>query len=699
MNHLEYIEKARRLLTKTNLNVPIALTESLAVDALLSASRESVRDMGDLLAANASRILFSKKPSLYVPEISEGEIRIGRLVQGDEVFGDFSISLDDLQHAGIFAATSSGKTTLLVIILVQLPIPWTAYDRKRDLRGLCRKYNVKALRWEWLEINPLQPPPNVPPVQWMTFLADMMAHVFGWFHASENYLLQFMQRAYDAKPDGYPTFRELHDMILTNEETGRRSSEYREVVLNRLASMLIVVGDVIDTETSFPIERLLEENLVIELDGLRRDESNFLVELFLGYTFHYRLANGQRGKATHGQIFDEATLYFFEGTQYRETTEALGRSWLETVPAIIRDYQEFLLCAAQEPSLISHSLMANLRTKFVGYLSEGEDIDAICTSLNLHDDEREELSKLGQRGYWFVKKAGLEPFVIKTEDFPIEKDMTDEELRQKMNSFLTELQMLKKKTVVPQRKETSEVPKVIAPQISPDAWNLLVNVCEHPFLGIKSRCSKLRISGRRIENAIEELASRQLITSHPIFLNHFRPVRFLILTNEALNLLANVGHDTSLWKRIGNVGFEHLLYQVLIAASFRKKGHNATIEKKLASGRRLDVYCHDGKTRTGIEIELTTANYEEKTQGIEEIDELIIIVKDDQSLQEANQFLKTHPAANTISVKKITEFLRENEEKPSMAKYPAKTTLFQKRVNVASVGPKRVDSERSTGYS
>jgi len=199
-------------------------------------------------------------------------------------------SIDDLQHAGTFAATYSGKTTLLATILTQLaelpePVPWMAFDFKRDLRGLSRDYDVKVLRWNWLKLNPSQPPPGVELVQWMTFLADIMAHVFGWFHASENYLLMFMQQAYNSKSGGYPTFRELHDLVVVNEETGRRFSEYREVVINPLASMLIVLKDVLDAETSFPIDKLLEKNVVIELDGLRRDEANFLVELFLAWIF------------------------------------------------------------------------------------------------------------------------------------------------------------------------------------------------------------------------------------------------------------------------------------------------------------------------------------------------------------------------------------------------------------------------------
>jgi len=669
MDDVEYAERTRRILQRANLQVPVSLVDGLLVDYLLesdpTARRSSRETLNDLVAVHARNILFSEKPLFHVPRLPElGEIRVGRVVQGDKAYNDFTISVDDLQHAGIFAATYSGKTTLIATILTQLmrlqvPIPWMAFDFKRDLRGLSKEYPIKVLRWNWLRINPLQPPPGVKVAQWMTFLADIMAHVFGWFHASENYLMQFMQRAYDAT-EGYPTFRTLNDLVATSEEVGRRFSEYREVVLNRLASMLIVLKDVIDAEASFPIERLLETNVVIELDGLRRDEANFLVELMLAYIFSYRLANLQRGKIAHLLVFDEASRFFFKGRQFRETTTELGIPFIDTVPQIIRDYKEGLLCAAQEPSLITHSLMSNLRTKFVGYLSEGEDIEAMSSSLNLDDDEQEELAKIGERGYWLVKKAGMKPFLIKSDDFPIAKDMTDEELEHRMERFIGELDSLRKQTIVAPRQTIAEAPKVVTPQLSRDSWDLLVNVCGHPFLGIRSRCERLKMSGRRIETAIDELVGRQLVAAFPVSLGRFRPVKFLVPTSEALNLLGNVGNDTSLWKKIGNVGFEHSLYQVLIAYSLRKRGYKATIEKKLESGRRLDVYCNDGKRKTGIEIELTTTNIEGKLEGIDELDSLVILVKDDQSLQDALAFLKGRPAIHRVTVQKVNEFLREN---------------------------------------
>jgi hypothetical protein len=664
MNDTEYAVKTRQLLLKANLTLQEKIVNGLLVDFLLeddAKRKNSAREtINDIVGAYSSQVLFSEKPSLQVPQIhSPEQIKIGRYAQGDKLYGNFSISVDDLQHAGIFTATGFGKTTLIARIvtqLIDLKIPWLAFDFKRDLRGLSREYNVKVLRWNWLKINPLQPPPDVELKQWMTFLADIMAHVFGWFHASENYLMEFMQRAYESKADGYPTFRLLHDMVATNEESGRRYSEYREVVLNRLASMLIVLGDVANAETSFPIEKLFDENVVIELDGLRRDEANFLVEYFLAYIFAYRLAHNQRGRIAHVDVFDEASRFFFKGKQFGETRQELGLSFLETVPQIIRDYKEGLLCAAQEPSLITHSLMSNLRTKFVGYLSEGEDSETIGTSLNLNDDEKEEFAKLGERGYWLVKMAGTKPFVVKSEDFPIPKDMTDDELKEKMSGFVAELESSRKIVPLPHHSKVLEQPKVIPPQLTSEAWDLLVNVCEHPFMGIRSRRYALKISGRRIETAMEELAERKLTVAMDIPLGRFRPTKFLILTDEALNLLSNVKHDVSLHRKIGRVGFEHSLYQVLVAYAFRKKGWDAQIEKDM-DGKRLDVLIQNNGTKIGIEVELTTADLENKVTGIEKLDKLVFLVRDRQVKTDFQRRIAGLACRNKIEVFEVRNFL------------------------------------------
>jgi hypothetical protein len=257
--------------------------------------------------------------------------------------------------------------------------------------------------------------------------------------------------------------------------------------------------------------------------------------------------------------------------------------------------------------------------------------------------------------------------MIVTADYPVDKHISDQAVAERLRKLLPELEIEERKEAIGRVQNAEQVPRLIKSQLTADAWGVLANVCQHPFLGIRSRCYALKVSGRRIESAIQELANRHLIVSLEIPLGRFRPVKFLLPTDDALNLLRDFGYDSSLWKKIGNVGFEHSLYQVLIAYSFRKKGYEATIEKKLASGRRLDVYCYDGKSKTGIEIELTTTNIEEKVEGIDELDSLVILVKDDESLRDGVMFLNARPAIEKVTVQKISEFLRENSTRNSQS--------------------------------
>jgi hypothetical protein len=632
----EWVENIKDLAGKINCYLSQKSVEKLLASYLLEDdAKEKIElknDLESILAIHAPKLFFSEKPMLQSPSIEDsiGEIKLGNIVQGDREIREFRISLLDVnKHLAIFSSTGSGKTTLIINILLQLldrNIPFLAIDFKKDLRHLAREYPIKVLRWNWLKINPLQPPKGVEEKQWMTILADIMAHVFGWFWASENYLMQFMNQLYENhKGKRYPTIREVYELIVSTEETSRRISEYRDVVMNRLASMLIVLKDVIDCEHGFPIEELLNYPVVIELDGLRRDEANFLVEYLLAYIFAYRIANNQRGSIKHVLVFDEATRVFFRKREWKETTVELGMPFIDTVPQIIRDYREGMIFAAQEPSIISHSVLANTNLKLVGFLGEGEDIEAIARSLDLSDEERSAISKL-EVGYWLVKKAGMKPFLLRSSDFPLEKNVSDEELEERMKPVIRKLSAEKREE--PKDKEAVNLP------LSEDAWKLLVHVNDHPFQGMVARAKGLQFSGRRIELAKQELIEKKLVSEVGIVLTAKRPTLFLIPTNGALMLLESKGLNTDLWKHIGNVGFEHILYQVLIRYEYQKLGYQARIESEIQSGRRVDVLAVKENEKIGIEIELNPYNEQRnKLIGIDDLDELYILSNSEENLE------------------------------------------------------------------
>jgi hypothetical protein len=621
-----------------NVLFPKNIAERLAFVHML----DETKQLNQLLELSEIKRAMFKKPFIPCPSSEEclGEITLGRVMCGDKELHSFSISLEDInRHTAIFSSTGTGKTTLIVNVLLQLltlekPIPFLVTDWKQDLRDITRNHPVWVLRWEWLKLNFLQPPKGVSKKQWMMIVADIFAHVFGFFSASENYMMQFMDRLYKKHQDSYPTLQELYEAIENTEEKSRRYVEYQDVVKNRLASMLIVLKDVVDCRVGFPLEELLNHPVVIEFDGLRRDEANFIVEYLLAYIFAYRMANGHRGSLRHVIVFDEATRVFYRKREWRETTIELGLPFIETVPQIIRDYGEGILFALQEPSSASHSLLANSNVKIVGFLGEGGDINAITDSLDLTDEERSAILKL-ERGEWLVKKAGMEPFIIRSFDYPLEKNVTDEELKQRMSSILSELY----KTVVPVSTQPQE--KTIKPQLptlSQDAQKLLFNVNEHPFTGLSSRYRTLGFSGRRAEVAKEELIQNGLVKEVDVVLGTYRPVRFLVIADLGLHYLRSHGTKTKLWDYVGHVSFEHRLYQVLIAYNFRKRGHQAFIEKDIGEGRILDVLVVNNEKKVGIEIELNSdIDLRKILKSMKELDELIILCRDQDTLNKVTQ--------------------------------------------------------------
>jgi hypothetical protein len=453
--------------------------------------------------------------------------------------------------------------------------------------------------------------------------------------------------------DTCPTVRELYDLIVKREERNRKRAEYFGVVTNRLASLLIVLKDVIDVRRSVPLEQISSHPTVLELDGLRRDETNFLVEYILAYLFYYRMMRGQRSSLAHVIVCDEANRWFYSQRRWKETTVELGMPFIETVPQIIRDYCEGMVFASQ--GCLSQTVMSNTNLKVVGFLGDGEDIEAISRSLGLSDEERSIMMKL-ETGYWMVSKAGTRPFIIRSPLTTLDKTVTDDELRIKMQPVISELQ---KSTIETAEKNDILVEPVRIPSLTEDALALIIDVNAHPFKGFAARCQSLGLSVRKAESAKAELVGKGLAKEVGSKLGKSkRLTKFLVLTELGLKLLRRAGYDTSLWKRTGYQNFEHQLYIVLIAYAYKKAGHQIFIEKAVSDDRRVDVIVSNGK-QTAIEVELGPFSLEDEAKALLYADELIIAVKEESVLHETRTRMEGFPPEmrNRISVYLIDELL------------------------------------------
>jgi len=139
------------------------------------------------------------------------------------------------------------------------------------------------------------------------------------------------------------------------------------------------------------------------------------------------------------------------------------------------------------------------------------------------------------------------------------------------------------------------------------------------------------LSARRIEMAKAELLEKSLVKEVRLGIGRHAPVEFLEPTKQALSLLSKAGHKMNLWLHIGNVGLEHVHYQVRVAYALRALGHQAFIEKRVSGSRRVDVLAIRDGRKMGIEVELHDFELADKLRDAEQVDELVILVKDFES--------------------------------------------------------------------
>ncbi len=404
------------------------------------------------------------------------------------------------------------------------------------------------------------------------------------------------------------------------------------------------------------MEEIFNHPTVIEIDQLRRDEANFLVEYILAYLFYYRMVNGHRSKLAHVIVCDEANRWFYPQRKWKDTTVELGMPFIETVPSIIRDYCEGMIFASQ--GCLSQTVMANSNLKIIGFLGDGEDIEALSKSMSLNDFEQAAITQL-QTGNWLVSKAGEKPFIIHSPQAFIDKTVTDAELRERMQPIISKLTQ---NTIEPKSSpDHKEEPVQRQIQISEDALTMIVDVNAHPFKGFVARCQSLNFVGRKAEAIKTELVTKGLVKEISTKLGKSnRLTKFLMLTELGIGLLRKRGYDTSLWKRTGYQNFEHQLYSVLIAYAYKNAGYKIFIEKEISTERRVDVLAEKGKA-IAIEVELGPFTLEDELKALKYADELIIAVKTEAALYAAKLKLEGFPQDTQARVRicLVDEFINE----------------------------------------
>jgi len=280
-------------------------------------------------------------------------------------------------------------------------------------------------------------------------------------------------------------------------------------------------------------------------------------------------------------------------------------------------------------------------------------------------DDPKMIGKL-KRGEWIVKLSDrfTEPFLMTTESFPVDRDVSDQEVVARLRTRLPQLFQEEVKASVPVQtgQDSFTSREIPLPRVSEDAKALILDVNSHPFRGCYRRYKSLGLSGRKAQIAKSELVERGLVKEVHIRLGNYRPVTFLLPTDMGVDFLQTCGAATSFWKYVGHVSFEHRLVTVLASYPLRDAGFDVRTEAEIGN-LRLDMLAtsRDGR-RVGVEVVQSNAVEEQKLlECLRLLDEIFVVCKDERtrnSVQLLVDRVVPQDSRNRVMVETTGEFLK-----------------------------------------
>ena len=609
-----------------------------------------------------------KYPFTY--SLESGDIELGSTFQNQA----FRLSQKDLtKHLLTVGQSGSGKTTLFYSLMADVGVPFWAFDLKQDYRHLAEEVELLVLPWSRLKFNPLRPPKDVPPRRWAQVFAEIFGHSTALLSGSKNFLMKSIIQLYrlyglfERMEPPYPSLHELQLLIQSeNVNFVRKTSNYRDTVLNRLEAMNLVAGTVFDCSQGYSIESLLERNVVFEFDGLSRDVQNFLMEILFAYVYEYRLSQNQRGTGLNHLFFlDEGKRVF---SVYKERQSEAGIPEIDELTAKMREFGEGLVVADQEASKLTDSIKANTYTKLLLSTGDRKQFEAVTESMNLSQRQKEYAETL-DIGEAIVQSGNSDPFPVDLHNHQLEKSVTDEKLQKLMTKKWNQLSFEERRETPeferatgPQQQEDSTIPDDPDQQelqLSNESDRLLKDIVEDPFKPLTQRYREFSSSykGNKAKN--------QLVEQGVVIERHVRTQsgkrKLLELTDKGRNYIEEE-LDIEV-KQTGRGGVVHRYWQNRIKEAFEKRGWTAKREMFDA-----DVYINLNDSELVIEVAMGNNQREIdhlKKHLDSEFDAVWIVCRNQEILEGLKQRLKQNNLEDERVVFRLFRDFNTEENLPS----------------------------------
>jgi energy-coupling factor transporter ATP-binding protein EcfA2 len=416
-----------------------------------AAGKADIEQMLELLAGKHLGTTFEPDRSPFPPPsrafAKAGDIPVGEVTYGQRSLYPFSLRSPRLkEHILVAGRSGSGKTNLTFVLMqgiMDRGIKVVALDWKRgyrDLLALRSDLHVYTIGRDVspFRFNPLIPPHGCEPGTWIKLIVDVIASSYLGGEGVISLLVSGIHHLYskfgvfDGMPAQWPTIIDLLAWLRTVKLKGRAAMWQASAERILVALTYGEFGAVINTQDNMHIARLLDHNVVLEMDGLSSssDRAMFSEALTL-YLYRLRLAEGPQAELTNLIVLEEA--HHILARRATETKESV----LETSIRMIRQYGIGYVFVDQSASLISKVAFANSYATLALSQKLRSDIQTMSGAMNLTEEQRDALSTL-PIGSAVVRLADEHPeaFLVKIPRCPVrEGSVSDSEIRVRMAAY------------------------------------------------------------------------------------------------------------------------------------------------------------------------------------------------------------------------------------------------------------------------
>jgi hypothetical protein len=558
--------------------------------------------------------------------IAQGEFTIGNVTYPGLPPYPFRVARDELlRHIYILGQTGTGKSTLLINLLLQLltaRVPFIAFDFKRNYRCLLDEQLLVLTVGQAtapLRINVLTPPRGIAGEEWIQALTDIISTTYLLMQGAKNVLAGALHRA-RKRPNS--TLRDALDEIrvdLARARPGTRRYGWLESTARSLEELTNgEFGNALNANDPMPLTELLHHAVVCELHTLGEEQKRFTCLYFLHAIFHIRKASDdKREQLHHALIFDEAHNVF-----PREPPGELS------IPARlareIREYGEAIITASQQAD-ISESVLANTGIKIILRCDYPKDVFFASNLLHIEPQWIPKLA-LGT-GIARLPLRYLAPF-----------QFTFNTTRQK-NRVTTDKAVAARYTQYFRPRDTSLA-------VVCERQHMLLNdINDHPTSTTTSRYQRLGWhpqTGNRIK---DQLLRTKLVTVNHVNTGNARAT-ILTLTKQALAHLATHGANI---QRERHGGTTHEWWKHQLKTLLESAGFTVTIEAPLGGGRTADICATNNTLALYVEVETGKSDIAANLAKYAADERLIVFLADQRLMQLAPLLATERPSTLIIN--------------------------------------------------